>query len=143
MLNNDQVFDLIKERLASGNTAVLTVTGNSMAPLFKDGKTTVTLVSPSLPPKKYGIYLYKRANGKIVLHRAVKIGKSSASFRGDAERVTERDVPFGAIVAYAVVAETEGKKRKLEGTGHTLHGLWRSALNTLRRLKAHLTRKTK
>ncbi len=142
-MNNNEVFALIKERLDNGNTAALTVTGNSMAPLFSGGKTVVILEKPRFPLRKYDICLYKRANGKVVLHRAVKIGKESACFRGDAERVTERDVPYDAIIACAVSADIDGKTKKLQGTAHKCYGAWRGVLCAFRRFKAHLIRKTK
>lgn len=140
-MNNDDIFELIKERVESGHEASLVVTGKSMAPLFKDGKTTVTLAAPKLPLRKHGIYLYKRQNGQVVLHRAVSVHKDTADFRGDAERVTERAVPFFAIIACAVAAETDGKKKKLCGARQSLYGTCRKAVCFLSRFKASLIAK--
>lgn len=124
-MKNDEVFELIKERVESGGTASLTVTGVSMEPLLKNGVTRVELALPK-KIKKYDIVLYKRKNGAIVLHRVVKVKKTGLSCRGDGELITEKGVDRAAVAAVALMAETEGKAIKLTGVRHRMYGRFRS-----------------
>jgi len=132
-LKNDDVFDLIKQRVDRGARAELTVTGISMMPLFKDGVTMVELTAPA-KIKKYDIVLYKRKNGAVVLHRVVKVAKDSLNCRGDNELVTEKGVDKSLVAALAVRAETEGKSRKLQGFSHRMYGRLRGLRRTALRM---------
>ena len=132
-MRNDEVFALIKERVDGGGQALLTVTGRSMEPLFKDGRSAVRLVKPSFPLKKHDIALYLRENGAAVLHRAVKVRVNSCDFRGDNECRTEKQVPFGKIAAVVVSAETDGREVKLCGAKYRLYILLRVRGYMLRR----------
>ena len=132
-MKNEDVFQLIKERVESGNTASLTVTGSSMEPILKNGVTVVELCTPT-SIKKYDIVLYKRKNGAVVLHRVVKIKNSTLVCRGDNELVTEKGVEKSLVAALAVSAFTNGKKRTLQGFWHRMYGRYRVLRRTLVRL---------
>lgn len=136
MLKNNDVFLLIKERVDSGMSAELTVTGVSMAPLFRNGATVVELKAPRRI-KKYDIALYTRPDGKVVLHRVVRVCGDSLWLRGDAEVVTEKGVPLSSMAAVAVCATTNGKKKKLYGFRHRLYGAYRSLRRTIIRVFRH------
>lgn len=120
-MNNDQLVALIKERLDSGRVASLTVTGDSMAPLFKDGVTVVSLNKADVV-RKYDIVLYQRQNGTTVLHRVVKTDDKHLTMRGDNDIQTEKGVPINAVIGLAFEAETEGKRVRLQGFRHRMYG---------------------
>ena len=133
LLKNDSVYSLIKERVESGGSATLTVTGVSMEPLLKNGVTVVEL-SAATEIKKYDIVLYKRESGAVVLHRVVKLNGDTVNCRGDNELVTEKGVEKHRIAAIAVTAETEGKRRALHGLRHRMYGRWRILRRTVLRI---------
>jgi len=130
-----------------------------MEPLLKGNSTTVTLVKPALPIKKYNIALYRRDNGTVVLHRVIgkrreacesKIRRGERreyggkyNFRGDSEYNTEKGVPFKSISAIAIMAETDGKTRKLTGLRHNIYGFLRVKTLILRRIIHALGKRTR
>ncbi len=132
-MRNDQVLQLIKERVARGDTATLIVTGNSMAPLFKSGVTTVELRLPKRI-KKYDIVLYQRKDGTVVLHRVVGIKGNLLSCRGDNEIVTEKGVSLSSVAAVAVASETNGKRKNLQGAKSRLYGSMRGLRRSFYRI---------
>ncbi len=143
-LKDSEVLQLIKERLDSGNNAELVVTGNSMAPLFKDGLTHVTLEPFNGEMPKYGIALFVRANGTAVLHRCIGKRDGMPCFRGDNENYTEQALPSD-IYGIAIQSVTDGKVRKLNGATNKVHGfnavLLYNIKHTYRAIKRRLTRK--
>lgn len=132
LLNNREIFELIRERVEAGGTAKLVVTGRSMEPLFKDGLTVVELSAPR-KIKKYDIVLYVRPDGNVVLHRVVKLRGEVLWLRGDNEVVTEVGILARFVAAVAVFAETDGKRTKLYGLRHRMYGLGRSLRRTFKR----------
>ena len=52
-----------------------TIVGDSMMPLLRNRRDTVKIIPVSGRLKKYDLPLYKRPDGKYVLHRIVKVKK--------------------------------------------------------------------
>lgn len=144
-LKDSEIYSLIEERLASGRNAELIVTGNSMAPLFTNGVTRVTLAPCGKKLSKYSIALYKRESGTVVLHRYVGKHGDLLCFRGDNESYTEKDVKASNVCGVAVNAVTNNKTVKLLGAKQLLYGLRISFIYHIKRLgrafKRRLTRK--
>lgn len=63
-------FEQVLER---DGKLVYTNKGDSMMPLIKEGRDLVVIVPASGRLKKYDVPLYKRDNGKYVLHRVLKV----------------------------------------------------------------------
>lgn len=143
-MKDSEILSLIQERLDSGRKAELTVTGNSMAPLFKNGATHVTLEEAGRL-RKYQIALYKRKNGVAVLHRYVGKSKGLLCFRGDNELYTEKDILPENVLGVARYATTNGKTVKLYGFKQSIYGTVLSLKHNTRRLyraiKRRVTRK--
>ncbi len=142
-MTDSEILAIIKEQLETGNKAELTVSGNSMYPLFVNGKTTVVLTKAKLPPKKHDIVLYTRPSGQVVLHRVTKVMKETACLCGDAQRVIEQNVPFTAICATATESRTNGKTRKLNTAGNSFYGSIVTVKRLLSRAKAFLQKRLK
>ena len=70
----DSLMPLFREQLEAGKKVRFSPMGVSMLPMLRQGIDTVTL-SP-LPEKlqKYDLPLYRRDDGKYVLHRIVAVG---------------------------------------------------------------------
>lgn len=70
--NMDELMPILEIQLSSGATPRLGITGTSMQPMLRNAKDSV-LLSLVKDLKKNHIILYKRANGKFVLHRIVGV----------------------------------------------------------------------
>ena len=69
----------------SGGTVPLRVTGTSMLPLLRPGRSTVWLEGKKEPPKRGDILLFRRRDGAFVLHRVRKVLDGRYVMNGDAQ----------------------------------------------------------
>ena len=76
------IFPIIKERLDEGGEVVFTVTGNSMIPFMRDGKTLVTLIKVNKKLKRGDIVFYFD-NNQFVLHRILRVKNNHIITCGD------------------------------------------------------------
>lgn len=84
------------------------ITGSSMWPFFKDGKTKVRL-GKIKNIKKGKVYLFRNdINDSYVLHRLVKINGETLIFRGDGNYATEK------VSKEKLIAELVAFKNKQE-----------------------------
>ena len=84
---NEKVEDII-----SNNGYLITQPlGNSMLPLIRPDIDTVVIKKRI--PKKYDVVLYKRSNGKYILHRVLKISNKGYDICGD----NQWKIEFGII----------------------------------------------
>ena len=72
----EDIMPLIREGLDAGRSVKIAPRGVSMLPMIRQGKDEVILSPPPPRLKKYDIPLYRRENGKYILHRVVKVGES-------------------------------------------------------------------
>ncbi len=103
-----------EEALRRGDTVRLTVTGNSMYPLFHSRRDTVVL-SPAETVRKYDITFHKRDDGRYILHRVLKVCKDGTYLiAGDNELKTEppvrREQIFGVVTEYTRWGKTKKPK---------------------------------
>lgn len=90
---------LISERLRAGQAVELTVTGQSMWPLLRDGVSVVRLSAPQTL-RRGEIALFETGTGKYCLHRIRRIRKDgSLDCRGDGNSVWERNIPPEKVLA--------------------------------------------
>ena len=87
-LDTAEILPLIKESLKSGHKISVTVTGNSMMPLFAHERDSVVL-EKAFVYKPKDIVLYLRDNEKPVLHRIVGKKEGGYSMCGDNQEVAE------------------------------------------------------
>jgi len=65
----------IEELLEENGKHFQTTVGDSMEPMLRDRKNVVEIVKPTRPLKRYDLPLYRRPDGKYVLHRILKVKK--------------------------------------------------------------------
>ncbi len=99
-MNLDQVLPLIEATLDTGAAFRFFQRGTSMLPMLKEGRDSVSIVSPKMRVPKVGeVILYRRKNGAFVLHRAVGRAKDGSFIcRGDNQTVLERGVLPESII---------------------------------------------
>ena len=106
----------IEERISKGSDINLTVTGDSMYPLFRSRIDTVLLTAPE-NIKKYDIVFYKRKNGSYILHRILKIKNGQLCIAGDNETVKEFPVNYDQLIGKVKSFTRKGKT-------HSVNELW-------------------
>ncbi len=87
----------IEELLEENGKHFQTTVGDSMEPMLRDRKNIVEIVKPSRPLKRYDLPLYRRPDGKYVLHRILKVEGDSYITCGD-NRYCRETVPKEWIV---------------------------------------------
>ena len=88
-----------EEILKKQGTLVFTPGGNSMQPLLSHRENPVVLVPCTERLKKGDIPFYKRADGQYVLHRIVRVRKTSYDCCGDNQSAVEKGVTDDMILA--------------------------------------------
>jgi len=101
LVDMEHLSEIIEQVLCENSNVRLTVTGNSMYPLFRHGTDSVVLgIKPKI--RKYDIPLYKRDNGEYVLHRVVKKKDDFLYTCGDNQTVIEYPVMPAQVLACVV-----------------------------------------
>lgn len=104
------LLPLMEESFRQGMTVTLGVTGNSMLPLFRDRRDSVIL-SPCDPfaLRRGDVPLYRRPDGKFVLHRILHVKKDTFVLAGDAQRTLEVDLSKSCVLAVMTGFIRKGK----------------------------------
>ncbi len=109
----DEAMPLVLEKLAGGQEVLFSPSGTSMLPTLMAGRDTVVLVAPPPALKKYDIALYRRKDGRYVLHRVIGCGKTY-TFAGDNQAWYERNVEPTDILALCIAYVQDGKRVRLD-----------------------------
>ena len=104
----DEMAPVIEALISEGKRVNLTVTGNSMYPLFRNRLDSVILEKSEVY-KKNDIVFYKRDNGQYILHRIVGKKEKGFCIAGDNETKKEYPIAPSQIIARAISAQ-RGKK---------------------------------
>lgn len=116
--SKEDFYTAVLELLDDNLEITITVTGDSMFPLWKHKRDTVTLTKCDKAALKKGdIPLYRRENGQFVMHRIVKVNEDSYNLCGDAQTQIEYDLKMEYIIA---VVKTFTRK----GTEYTCSNPW-------------------
>lgn len=139
----DSLMPIIREQLALGQSVRFSPRGVSMLPMLRQGIDSVTL-SP-LPPrlKKYDLPLYRRADGKYILHRIVEAGETYTCI-GDNQFVCEPGVTHGQMIALVTEFFRNGRACRVDSPAYRLYCIfwhhtrpvrhfWRRGIGWLRR----------
>lgn len=114
----------IEEEIRKGKKVNLTVTGDSMYPLFKSRIDTVVL-DGTKNPKKYDIVFYRRENGSYILHRILKEKGGLYTIAGDNELKKEFPVKKEQIIAKVSEFTRKGKNHKANELFYRVYGfIW-------------------
>ena len=117
----EELMKVISLQLENGQ-AELTVTGDSMYPTLWHLRDRVYLEKRT--PKKRDIILYKRENGKYVLHRIVGLRPGGFWCSGDNQWEKEAVDPE-QVIAVVVRICRNGKELSIEDSGYDLRiRLW-------------------
>lgn len=107
-LNNDEGIntkDDVAALLREGRIVQITPQGNSMFPLFVDGRGDAAIIEPieSEDIKVGAVALYRRVSGGLVLHRICKVNEKGIYFVGDNQ--TRVEGPLMRVQLLGVLTE--------------------------------------
>ena len=123
-VNLEQIYPLMLERLAAGESVQFTPRGVSMRPMIYGDRDQVILSPAPARLRKYDVPLYRRANGQFVLHRIVKVGDAYTCI-GDNQFDYEPGVRHDQIIAVTTGFIRNGKKYSVHSLSYWLYcRLW-------------------
>ncbi len=128
---NRSSFEEIIER---DGRLIYTNVGDSMEPLIREGRDLLVIEKPSGRLKRYDIPLYKRDNGKYVLHRVLKVRDEDYVICGDDRYTPEYGITDRNVIGVLTALITDGKERKLEGKRYGIYVFFWCRLFPLRAL---------
>ena len=139
----DQLMPLIIERLAAGHNVKLSPQGISMLPMLRQGIDSVVFSPLPEKLKKYDLPLYRRKNGKYILHRIVKVGDTYTCI-GDNQFEPEPGLEYDQMIALVTAFYRGDKPHSVNELGYKMYcrfwhytrGLrhfWRRGIGWLRR----------
>lgn len=103
----DDLMPLFREQLSAGNAVKFAPCGISMLPMLRQGIDSVVLSPAPEKLKKYDLPLYRRDDGKYILHRVVKVEETYTCI-GDNQFVFESGVRHDQVIGL-VTAFTRGE----------------------------------
>ncbi len=99
---------MIEETLSSGGKVKILASGNSMDPVIKNGIDTVVIKKAENTVKKNDIVLFRRGNGKLVLHRVTAVDGDTLTLRGDSQW-TQECVDKSDVIGILEAVEKDGR----------------------------------
>ena len=111
---------LIQESLSAGQTVQISPRGVSMLPMLRQGIDSVVLSPISDDLKKYDLPLYRRENGKYVLHRIVDAG-CTYTCMGDNQFTPEPGLCRDQMIAVVTAFYRGEKKHSVSEPGYWLY----------------------
>ena len=150
LVSIEEVMPLIEDQIKHSGRVTFTPRGNSMLPLLRNNKDTITLRKPEFPLKKYDIAFYRRDSGAYVLHRIVDVSGDKYTMRGDNQFFDEANIRQEQIIGVVDSFTRKGKKYSGNEISYRLYCVaWgktmsiRRLLRTMRRLAGKVKRKFK
>lgn len=100
----EQLLPLFEEALSQGKSVRFFPRGVSMKPMLRQGKDCVVLSPLPETLKRYDLPLYRRADGKFILHRIVAVEGDHYVCCGDNQWETESVYPQQLIAVVTAFA---------------------------------------
>ena len=140
-----ELLPMIEESFRQGMTVTLGVTGNSMLPLFRDKRDSVILAACDPKALRRGdVPLYRRPDGRFILHRILKVENETYTLAGDAQKELEVGLPKTCVIAVMTGFIRKGKTVSCRSLPYRMYStLWmllRPVRPTLFRIGSRLRR---
>ncbi len=128
----DELYPIIKEKIESGGTVQLPITGTSMIPLLVWGRDTVEIIKCE-KAQKHDIIFYRRDNGQFVLHRIIGKNEKGYVLCGDNQWNKEFGIQDRHIIGVVKSITRNSKKISIENGLYNLYSKLWTAILPLRR----------
>ena len=118
----DQLAPIITELIESGRDVTITVTGNSMRPLWYHKKNNVTLAACDPTQLKKGdVPFYCRTDGRYVLHRIIRVNEDTFDLVGDGQYNVEYGLEKFRVIAVAKAFTKGGRAYTMKNIVYRLY----------------------
>ena len=118
----DELMPMIEDSFRQGLTVTLPITGNSMRPLFRHKRDSVVLSACDPHSLKRGdVPLYRRDDGRYVLHRIVRVHSDTYTLTGDAQWQLETGLPKENVLAVMTGFIRKGKAVDCRNFGYRIY----------------------
>ena len=108
MVDPQELIPSLLELLNDAPSVPLLISGNSMSPFLIHGRDTVYLSRITQPPKVGDMILYRRDNGRYVLHRIYAVHETFTMV-GDAQTQLETGIRPDQMLAIVTAVCRRGK----------------------------------
>ncbi len=107
-----EVEPYIRQAISAGGSVRVRVKGRSMSPFLVDGRDSVFFESlPNHPLRSGDILLYRRRNGRYVMHRLYRVeNDGSLTFVGDNQSALEKGIGQDQLIAFVNRCVRGGKE---------------------------------
>ncbi len=112
---------MFEKILARDGRLVYKSIGTSMHPLIRSGRDLLVILPPNGRLKKYDIPLYKRDNGRYVLHRVLKVRKDDYVICGDNRYARECGISDRHVIGVLSSIVRNGREYPLAGWRYRLY----------------------
>ena len=109
VVSPDTVMEPLLSLLGETSAVPLVVSGSSMTPFLAPGRDAVYLSAISEPLRRGDIVLYRRDNGRYVLHRVLRVSEDFYTMLGDAQTIPEQGIRRDQILAIVCAVRRKGK----------------------------------
>ena len=116
----EQLLPQMQECLACGGTFCFKPGGISMLPLIRPNRDVVEVAALPERLKKYDLPLYRRKNGKFVLHRIVKVGQTYTCV-GDGQFQEECNIEHDQMLAIVTAIIRDGKRISVQNPVYRMY----------------------
>ena len=116
----DDLMPLFREQLDAGKTVKFSPRGISMLPMLRQGIDSVVLAPLPKRLRKYDLPLYRRDNGKYVLHRVVKAGETYSCI-GDNQFELEEGLRHDQMIAVVTGFTRGSREYSVDHPGYRLY----------------------
>lgn len=137
----DAFIPLISESLQQGKSVNFKPRGISMLPMLVQGRDSVMLSPVTNKLKKYDIPLYRRADGRYILHRIVSISGDTYVCAGDNQYRKEYGVSHDSVIAVVTSFTRKGKTKTVNALSYRIYCRFWHYSRPFRRILAALKRR--
>ena len=114
-IKSDIFFAEVERLLAQSDEVTITIRGNSMRPMLRDGRDGVVLRRYECEPIRVGDVMLFRYRAGHILHRVVRVEGERITFAGDGNYNLYEVAQRGDIVARMVAYVKDGSRYECEG----------------------------
>ena len=113
----EDLLPQLPQLLQQAEAVPLVISGNSMSPFLVHGRDKVYLSKLTRPPTRGDMILYRRKNGRYILHRIYRVREGRYDMIGDAQLGVEPGIRPDQLLATVSAVRRKGK---LLRRGHLL-----------------------
>lgn len=143
ILNLDEMSDIISQVIQNDGKVSIIAGGVSMEPFIKNKTDVVTLVKVTRKLKKGDVPLYRRNNGKVVLHRIIGEDENGYIMRGDNQWVNEYGIKDDNILAMLYSVKKGDKELLKDGFYCRAYEFLLPAVRFIKKIKNYIFFKAK